>query len=264
MAAVRCPPARGRSVTAADHGAAVGGGTAGQGVVELEVDVVQEVAVGFCLVSSCRGIHISNGHEAEHRVRLSGGDGVEVILAQVDRCAAGATRTSSRALCIGAVMPPGICAAGCFSVRHDPDVPFLSIDGTGGQTEGIVASVILKGTFCGKFLTVNSKLLTQSSAVLDGGLALLNQPVQHLHELIPSCLAGLGGIHVLLGADDQSHGIHCGTTTVIQTPFVHAGRGGFDILIQGTFLIRVQLCGVGIVCGFQSNTGNVGVGIFLE
>ena len=161
-------------------------------------------------------------------------------------------------------MPPGICAAGCFSVRHDPDVPFLGIDGTGGQAKGIVARIVEKGTACSKFLTVNRELFPQALRALDGGFSLRNQPVQHLHELIPSCLAGLGGILALLGADDQSHGIHCGTTTVIQTPFVNAGRRGLDILVQRAFFVRVQLCGVGTVCGFQSNTGNVGAGIFPE
>ena len=108
MTAVRCPPARGRSVTAADHGAAVGGGTAGQGMVKLEIDVVQEVAVGFCLVSSCRGIHISNGHEAEQGFRLSCRDGVEVIFAQIHRCTAGPISTPRGACRVGAVGVPGI------------------------------------------------------------------------------------------------------------------------------------------------------------
>ena len=161
-------------------------------------------------------------------------------------------------------MPPGICAVGCFSVRHNPDVPFLGIDGTGGQAEGVVARIVEKGTACSKFLTVNRELFPQALCDLEGGFSLLNQPVHHLHELIPTILVGLRGVGALLGADDQSHSIHCGTTTVIQTPFVHAGRGGFHVLVQRAFLVRVQLGGVGTGCGLQSNTGNVGVVIFSE
>ena len=79
------------------------------------------------------------------------------------------------------------------------------------------------------------------------GLALRNQPVHHLHQLIPARLTGLGGIHTLLRANHQRHGIRTVSRAVVQTPFVHAGRRGFDVLIEGTFFIRVQLCGVGSI-----------------
>ena len=83
MAAVRCPLALGRSVAAADDGAAVGGGAAGQGVVELEVDVVQEVTVGPSLI-----IFTSHRHKGEYRFCLTRRDGVQIILAQIHTFAA--------------------------------------------------------------------------------------------------------------------------------------------------------------------------------
>ena len=83
MTAVRCSPALSRSVAAADHGAAVGGGAAGQGVVELEVDVVKEVTVGPSLI-----IFTSHRHKGEYRFCLTRRDGVQIILAQIHTFAA--------------------------------------------------------------------------------------------------------------------------------------------------------------------------------
>ena len=124
-------------------------------------------------------------------------------------------------------------------------MPFFRIDRTGYQAEGVVAGVVRKGTVGGKLLAVNGVLLRFCSrcncTVTD------IQPVHHLHELVPAVLAGLGRVHALLGADDQRHDIFAVAGAVIQAPFVDTGGIRLNILVQGAFLIRVQLCGVGSI-----------------
>ena len=236
------------SVAAADDGAAVGGGAAGQGVVELEVDLVQEVAVGLCLVSSCLGFLISNGYKPEQGSRLSCRDGVEVIFAQIHRCTAGPISTPRGAFRVGAVGVPGIRLARIFAsaAGHDPDVPFFRIDRTGRQAEGVIARVILKSAAGGKFLAVNDDAPVRARAGLhrEGVLSVqISQPVHHLHELIPASLAGLGRILALRRAYHQRHNVFRGSGTVIQAPFVDAGGRGTNNLVECTLLIGVQLCG---------------------
>ena len=230
-------------VTAAHDCTAMGSGAAGQGMVELEVNVVQKVAVGFRLISRCRGILISHRYEAEQRIRLAGRNGIQIILAQIHGGAAAAAAAARAAPRVGAIGVPGIWLAGVLASfgSHNPDVPLLGIDGAGGQAEGVVACVICKRTLGGEFFAVNGVLLRFGT----GGNSITNvEPVHHLHELIPTILAGLGGVDALLGADDQRHDIFAVSRAMVKTPFVNAGRIGFDILVQRAFLVRVQLCGI--------------------
>ena len=262
MTDVRCAPARRRSVTAADDGAAVGGGAAGQGMVELEVDVVQKVAEGFRLIRGGSGVHIAHRNKAEQRIRLAGRNGIQIILAQIHGGAAAAVVASRAALRVGAIGVPRVGAAGGPAAGHDPDVPLLGIDGAGGQAEGVVARIIFKRAVGGEFFAVNGVLLRFGPG--GNGTVIYIQPVHHLHELIPARLVGLGGIHALLGADHQRHDIFAISRAMVKAPFVHAGRGGFHVLVQRAFLVRVQLGGVGAGCGFQGDARNIGAGILFE
>ena len=63
--------------------AAANRGAAGQGMIKLEVDVVQEVAVGPSLI-----IFTSHRHKGEYRFCLTRRDGVQIILAQIHTFAA--------------------------------------------------------------------------------------------------------------------------------------------------------------------------------
>ena len=121
-------------------------------------------------------------------------------------------------------------------------MPFFRIDRTGYQAEGVVAGVVRKGTVGGKLLAVNGILQRFCSrcncTVID------IQPVHHLHELVSTGLARLRRIDTLFRADYQRHDIFAVAGAVIQTPFVHAGWRGLDVLVQGALLIRVQLSGI--------------------
>ena len=231
-------------------------------MVELEVDVVQKVAVGFRLIRGGTGAHIAHRNKAEQRIRLAGGDGIQIILAQIHGGAAAAVAAARAALRVGAIGVPRVGAAGGPAAGHDPDVPLLGIDGTGGQAEGVVARVIFKRAFGGEFFAVNGVLLRFGPG--GNGTVIYLQPVHHLHELIPAILAGLGGVDALLGADHQRHDILAVSRAMVKAPFVHAGRGGFHVLVQRAFLVRVQLGGVGAVCRLQGDAINIDVGIFSE
>ena len=86
----------------------MGSGAAGQRMVNLKVDVVKEVSVGLCFVSRSRRLVKTNGNKSKQRIRLPRRHRVEVILAQVHRCAAGACGAARRTFRVGAVFSPWI------------------------------------------------------------------------------------------------------------------------------------------------------------
>ena len=77
-------------------------------MVEREIDVVHEIAVGLCLVSCRDRIHISHGHKAEQRLCLPRRNSVEVIFVQIQPVALGTARILFVVFPIGAKVAPRV------------------------------------------------------------------------------------------------------------------------------------------------------------
>ena len=222
-------------------GAAVGRRAAMEGMIQPEVDAVEEIAVG--LVSLC-ALH---GDEREDRFLLAAGHRIPVKDSLGVR----------QARVIGAVVAPRVKLVACLGalVRHHPDVPLLRVGFAGREAEGIVRS--RKAAVFSKFCAVHDN---RRSPVLDallkaGGewIALFPQPVHHPHELILA--VGFGGRDRLVGADDQRHGVKGCPAAVVKPPLVEAQRLGAHDLIERALLIRIQLRRIGSVRGLQRHGG---------
>ena len=66
-------------------------------------------------------------------------------------------------------------------------------------------------------------------------------PVRQLHILIPAVFARLGGCVLLCRPDDERHFVNADAAAVLQPPLIHIAADGRHILIEGAFLIGVQL-----------------------
>ena len=128
-------------------------------------------------------------------------------------------------------MSPCIIAACRPAIRYNPDMPLFGIDRARCQTEGIISRIVLKSSVIIKFLTVNNKMFPQPRCGFNRSLSLVNQPVYHLHQLIPSVFTWLCRIDSLLGTDYQCHGIRTITGAMIQSPFIYTRGYCGNILV---------------------------------
>ena len=306
--------AAGGAVAAADHRTAVGGGAAGQGMVKLEVDVVQKIAVGGVIglpalgVVYIQSVAVVHGGEGEDGFCLRRGHRVEIVFARIEGgidCVIVSARIGSRrndrvrsacvhrllfhgifhgtALGVGAVGRPrvGHGAVRAAGIGHDPNVPLLGIGGAGRQGEGLPVLVILERAVLVKLFAENNNILT---VVVDaGGCGLFDdarilEPVHHLHPLVAAVLVALpqgrvlifayvimvivsaerlAGGNLLLGTDNQGKGVQIGTGAVIQSPLINSIGIGADHLIEGAFLVTVQLRRLGTAGGGQGDIGDI-------
>ena len=96
-------------------------------------------------------------------------------------------------------MIPRIRLSGYFSpvACHNPDVPFLGINGTRRQAESVIAGIVLKSSFIGEFLTENGVLLRSVARLNTADLSLIFgiligiKPVNHLHKMVAPFFTGL-------------------------------------------------------------------------
>ena len=239
-----------------DGGAAVRRRAAIEGMVQLEADAVQEIAEG--VLSYLRIILALDGDKREDRFRLIVGNRIPVLdpirfLQVVSQ---------------HAIADPRIIPQSCAVVRacHDPDIPLFRVGDAGRKAEG--GLLVLKFAAFGKLCAVENDRL---AAVFDSLpetirklLPFLLEPVHHPHELISAILLGFAGKNLLIGSDDQRHGVGVRAAAMVEAPLIHAQRLRVDDLVQRALLVRIQLRSDASILRRQGHILHIRPRIFLE
>lgn len=140
---------------------------------------------------------------------------------------------------MGAVAAPGLVARG-----DDPDAPSLGVEVGGGGAEGaFAAGVVQEAAVFVKLFRVDGDALG-AAVCWDGhtqSFRISLDPIRQPHELVLAGFVGFGGGVVLMGADDEGHGVCPLTPPVGEAPLVDVAADGADVLVERADLICVQL-----------------------
>ena len=222
----------GRATAVTDNSASMRGRAAGQRIVDFKIDIIQKVSVGFGLFSADWRLVYTDRYEGKCGFGLAFRDGVEIILIRIQPDFSLRVCGIAGNVPVFTVRVPRIYGISCcFAGRHNPDMPFFRVDGTWGQAESVVACIVCKGSVFIKFFTVNGKLFPEPRLCFYGGQVLSNEPVYHLHKLVPPIFFWLGRSNTLGWTNHQCHGICAVSSTVVKAPLVYAGGECLDILV---------------------------------